>query len=452
MLRRFYTLLMHMAIPAILVRLWWRGRAESGYRRFIIERFGGMDEGGGRRISDIPAVWIHAVSVGEVRAAVPLIAGLHAAHPESRVVLTCMTPTGRRMARDLFTTNVSVCYLPYDLPWALARFIKRWRPMMMIVMETELWPNLLAACQARKVPAFLANARLSEKSRRGYARFAPVRALAADAFGRFSAVMAQSLADAERLKSLGANNVVVTGNVKFDLVIEPAMLSLGATWRAPAAALARPILLLASTREHEEMVLVDAFRRVFMRQAALEGEQEKNPESAARRPPLLVVVPRHPSRFDDVDARIRNAGLRVARRSALACAGDGAPGDADVWLGDSMGEMQAYYAMCDVAIIGGSFQPLGGQNLIEAAALGKPVIMGPSTFNFADAVRLARAADAMISVADAEQAMQESLTLLRDRARLLTMGGNARGFAAGHVGATEKTLAVIRETIAKMKL
>ena len=169
-------------------------------------------------------------------------------------------------------------------------------------------------------------------------------------------------------------------------------------------------------------------------------------------PPLLVVVPRHPSRFDDVDARIRNAGLRVARRSALVCAGDGAPGDADVWLGDSMGEMQAYYAMCDVAIIGGSFQPLGGQNLIEAAALGKPVIMGPSTFNFADAVRLARAADAMISVADAEHAMQESLTLLRDRARLLTMGGNARGFAAGHVGATEKTLAVIRETIAKMKL
>jgi len=446
MLRLIYTLLMHLAIPAILVRLWWRGRTEAGYRQFIDERFGGMDEGGGRGGNGTPGIWIHAVSVGEVRAAVPLIAGLRAAHPGSRAVLTCMTPTGRRTARDLFTRDVSVCYLPYDLPWALGRFIARWQPMMLVVMETELWPNLLAACQARKVPAFLANARLSEKSRRGYAKFAPIRALAADAFAAFNAVMAQSPADADRLQSLGAQNVVVTGNVKFDLVIEPAMLLLGAAWRAPIAAVQRPILLLASTREHEEMALVDAFRRAYLDKSAR--------GAAASMRPLLVVVPRHPSRFNDVDARIRSTGLTVARRSSLASAstGEGPPEDVDVWLGDSMGEMQAYYAMCDIAIIGGSFQPLGGQNLIEAAALGKPIIMGPSTFNFAAAVRLAQAADAMISVTDAEGAMHASLTLLGDHARLRSMAANARAFTAAHGGATEKTLVMIREAIAKTKL
>ena len=446
MLRPIYTLLMHLAIPAILVRLWWRGRIESGYRQFIGERFGGADEGGSGGGKGTPRIWIHAVSVGEVRAAVPLIAGLRVAHPESRVVLTCMTPSGRRTARDLLTSNVSVCYLPYDLPWALGRFITRWRPMMLVVMETELWPNLLAACQTRKVQAFLANARLSEKSRSGYAKVAPIRALAADAFGKFNAVMAQSTADAERLRSLGAHNVVVTGNVKFDLVIEPSMLTLGAAWRAPIAAVQRPILLLASTREHEEMALVDAFRRMYLDNSAQ--------EAAVSMRPLLVVVPRHPSRFDDVDARIRSTGLRMARRSSLAAAsaGEGPPADVDVWLGDSMGEMQAYYAMCDIAIIGGSFQPLGGQNLIEAAALGKPIIMGPSTFNFAEAVRLARAADAMISVTDAEGAMKESMALLGDHARLRCIGANAGAFAEGHRGATEKTLAVIRDNIATTKL
>lgn len=438
MLRFIYTLLMHLAIPAILVRLWLRGRTELGYRRFIGERFGGLDEAGGRS-SSAAAIWIHAVSVGEVRAAVPLIGGLRAAHPESRVVLTCMTPTGRRTARDLFTSNVSVCYLPYDLPWALARFITRWQPMMLVVMETELWPNLLAACQARKVPAFLANARLSEKSRRGYARYAPIRAVAADAFGRFNAVMAQSEADAQRLQSLGARNVVITGNVKFDLAIDPAMLALGASWRAKLAANNRQVVLLASTRENEEVALVEAFRNAVSNLAA------------APLHPLLVVVPRHPSRFDHVRERLEQSGLHVDRRSESA-EGDGPPVDAQVWLGDSMGELQAYYAMCDIAIVGGSFQPLGGQNLIEAAALGKPVIMGPSTFNFADVVRLALAADAMISVADAAGAMQESLKLLGDRARLQTMSTNARGFAAGHGGATEKTLVIIREVIAKTKL
>ena len=438
MLRALYTLLMHVAMPLILLRLWLRGRVESGYRMHIGERFGGMDDGGGAAADALPSIWIHAVSVGEVRAAVPLVGALRAAYPQARVVLTCMTPTGRRTAHDLFNRGVSVCYLPYDLPWALARFMRRWQPMMLVIMETELWPNLLAACASRRIPSFLANARLSEKSRRGYAKYSLIRALAGEAFARFTAVMAQSTTDAGRLASLGATNVVVTGNVKFDLAIDADKLALGAAWRATLAPHARRVLLLASTREHEEMALVDAFRRAYP------GRPDAGP------PPLLVVVPRHPSRVDDVAVRLREAGLHVQRRSTLndpsrPNAGLSLPPEKlNVWLGDSMGEMQAYYAMCDVAVVCGSFQPLGGQNLIEAAALGKPIIMGPSTFNFADAVRLALKADAMLSAADEDAAMRAAAALLADPDRLQAMSDNAAAFATLHVGATAKSLAVIR--------
>ena len=454
MLRFGYTLLMHFAMPLILLRLWLRGRAESGYRKQIGERFGGIDQGSVSSDLSTRSIWIHAVSVGEVRAAVPLVAALRAQWPEAPVVLTCMTPTGRRTALDLFTNAVTVCYLPYDLPWALARFIKRWQPMMLVIMETELWPNLLAACSARRIPAFLANARMSEKSRSGYARYGFIRALASTAFGQFHTVTAQSDADAQRLRSLGATRVVVTGNLKFDMTVDVHLVERGMTWRSaaasavaptvapavahavvPAAAPAvatssRPILLLASTREHEEMTLVNAYQRMFA-------------GSSSSTRPLLVIVPRHPSRFDDIAARIEHAGLSLQKRSI-----NQAPAaDIDVWLGDSMGEMQAYYAMCDVAIIGGSFQALGGQNLIEAAALAKPVIMGPSTFNFADAVRLALAAEAMICVADADAAMVAAAELFAAPERLMQMGENALHFAQAHGGATTRTVEIIQNAL-----
>jgi 3-deoxy-D-manno-octulosonic-acid transferase len=427
---------MHLAMPLILLRLWLRGRIEPGYRRFIGERFGGVDQGRQSRDAADSAIWVHAVSVGEVRAAMPLIAALRAVWPEARVVLTCMTPTGRRTALDLFTSNVTVCYLPYDLPWALGRFLTRWRPMMLVIMETELWPNLLASCAKRNVPAFLANARLSERSRLGYAKIAPLRALAAAAFGQFHTVMAQSDADAMRLKSLGARQVVVTGNLKFDLNVVADAVNLGEQWRTPFAEAGRQVVLLASTREHEEMALVDAYRQVFCETLSV-----TSPAHATR--PLLVVVPRHPSRFDDVTTRIAHTGLTIARRSSSAPP----PTDIDVWLGDSMGELQAYYAMCDLAIIGGSFQPLGGHNLIEAAALGKPAIMGPSTFNFADAVRLALAAEAMQSVEDASAALAAAKTLLADLPTLHRMGDNALRFAHAHRGATAKTVAIIQGAV-----
>jgi 3-deoxy-D-manno-octulosonic-acid transferase len=450
-LRFGYTLLMHLATPLILLRLWLRGRTESGYRNYIGERFGGRDQGGVSSSVPVDSIWIHAVSVGEVRAAVPLIAALRAQWPEAPVVLTCMTPTGRRTALDLFTSAITVCYLPYDLPWALSRFISRWHPMMLVIMETELWPNVLATCAKRRIPAFLANARLSEKSYRGYSRNTIVRALARDAFGRFHTVIAQSQADAQRLQSLGAARVVVTGNLKFDLALDLALIELGTSWRSAATTTAtqqrRPILLLASTREHEEMALANAYQRVFHDDVSDASTDAGTAAKAARTRPLLVIVPRHPSRFDNLASRVAAAGLTLGRRSA----GSALTAETDVWLGDSMGEMQAYYAMCDVAIIGGSFQPLGGQNLIEAAALGKPVIMGPSTFNFADAVRLALAAEAMISVTDSDAAMLAAAELFASPERLSRMGENALHFAQAHRGATARTVEIIQNALTEMK-
>jgi 3-deoxy-D-manno-octulosonic-acid transferase len=298
-------------------------------------------------------------------------------------------------------------------------------------METELWPNLLAACTSHHISAFLANARLSEKSYLGYAAYAPLCALTKQAFGQFHTVMAQSEADAVRLRHLGSNNTVVTGNVKFDVGVLPALVAQGVEWRAPFTSTGRHVILVASTREHEEAALLDAFLRQFV-EFAQHGRR-----------PLLVVVPRHPSRFDDVASRIAARRLSLARRSQVTPP----PADIDVWLGDSMGELQAYYAMSDLAIIGGSFQPLGGHNLIEAAALGKPAIMGPSIFNFAEAVRLALEANAMISVADADAAMVEAAKLFASPERLKQMGENALRFAQAHRGATSRTMEIIQNTL-----
>lgn len=431
MLRFAYTLLLHLAIPLILLRLWMRGRTESGYRKHIVERFGGTAQDGGTIGSPVKRIWIHAVSVGEVRASAPLIAALRAHWPDAQVVLTCMTPTGRRTASDLFGSSVTVCYLPYDLPWAISRFIRRWQPKVLVIMETELWPNLLAACTSHHISAFLANARLSEKSYLGYAAYAPLCALTKQAFAQFHTVMAQSEADAVRLRHLGSNNTVVTGNVKFDVGVLPALVAQGVEWRAPFTSTGRRVILVASTREHEEAALLDAFLRQFV-EFAQHGRR-----------PLLVVVPRHPSRFDDVASRIAARRLSLARRSQVTPP----PADIDVWLGDSMGELQAYYAMSDLAIIGGSFQPLGGHNLIEAAALGKPAIMGPSIFNFAEAVRLALEANAMISVADADAAMVEAAKLFASPERLKQMGENALRFAQAHRGATSRTMEIIQNTL-----
>ena len=317
-------------------------------------------------------------------------------------------------------------YLPYDFVRLHRRLLAHFQPCILLIMETEIWPNLLYTAKRHSLPALIVNARLSEKSLRGYTRFANIAALIRQALRSVSVVAAQSSADAERFRALGAAQIVVTGNIKFDVAPDAALIAPGQAWRDGLGS--RHVLLCASTREGEESLLLSAYLRTFDR--------------VARGDTLLVIVPRHPQRFDAVAAEIQSAGLRFTRRSQAT------PHTADfvaidVWLGDSMGEMAAYLSLCDVAIIGGSFLPLGGQNLIEASALGKPVIMGPSTFNFAEAARLALDVGAMAQVDNAFEAMRVALSLHNDEARRILMGDAGLKLVAANRGSTEKVVALV---------
>ncbi|HEX6018989.1 MAG TPA: 3-deoxy-D-manno-octulosonic acid transferase, partial [Burkholderiaceae bacterium] len=347
--RALWSLLLRLALPLVFVRLWWRARREPGYRLAWRERlgFGAASEPG--------ALWVHAVSLGETRAAGALIDALRALRPGMRLLLTHGTATGREAGRSWLRDGDRQCWLPYDTPGAVRRFLRRQRPAIGVLMETEVWPNLIHQAARLGVPMVLANARLSERSARRGRRLA---ALMEPAAAELALVLAQSHDDAQRMRIAGARDVEVCGNLKFDMTPDPALVARGRAWRS---ALAREVVLMASSREGEEAPLLDAWRA--------------QPEPR----PLLLLVPRHPQRFDEVAHRVRDAALSVARRSDW---GDQPPAEHatnDVWLGDSMGEMPLYYAAADVALLGGSFAPLGGQNLIEAAACGCPVVMGPHT-------------------------------------------------------------------------
>ena len=421
MLRFAYGALFTLALPLAVLRLWWRGRKEPGYRANIGERFGRF-----RQASTSGAIWVHAVSVGEVRAAVPLVRALQDKFAGAPLLLTCMTPAGRAMAGTLFgdDATVTLAYLPYDLPWLTRRLLLHFEPRILLIMETEIWFNLVHTCCVQQLPVLLVNARLSERSRAAYARLTPIRNLTRETLASMAVIAAQSAADATRFASLGARKVVVTGNMKFDMPVDGALASRGAAWRAALAG-KRQVLLLAATRDSEEAMLLAAYRQSF--------------DESTRARILLVIVPRHPQRFDEVFSRAGSSGFRVARRSEITGSLDGI----EVWLGDSMGEMAAYYAMCDVAIIGGSFAPLGGQNLIEAAALGRPTIIGPHVFNFSDAVKLASEAGALQQVTDADDAMRIACVLLADGAKRKMMSAAALAFTELHRGATGKTMGLI---------
>ncbi|MEO8101056.1 MAG: 3-deoxy-D-manno-octulosonic acid transferase [Betaproteobacteria bacterium] len=419
MLRLAYSLLLFLSVPLIMLRLLARGFRQRGYWQNVGERFGSYF-----RQPLHGSLWVHAVSVGEMRAAQPLIARLRSDYPGRAIVVSCMTATGRDTAQELYADTINCVYLPYDFSRLHRRFIAHFRPAVLLIMETEIWPNLLAACAAAEVPTVLVNGRLSEQSRRGYARVAPVRALIREALQSLRAVAAQSPADAARLASLGARHPVVTGNIKFDVPSHPALVARGLAWRKSLPS-GKRVLLAASTRDGEEKLLLEAYRQ------ALDAE--------ARGHILLVLVPRHPQRFDAVHQVILAAGLSACRRSDR----ETAPDDVDVWLGDSMGEMAAYIALCDVAFIGGSLLPLGGQNLIEACAQGKPVVMGPSTYNFADAVRLAVEAGAMRQGDNADAVVAAADEWLKDEARRGVAARAALAFARAHAGATEKTMGLI---------
>jgi 3-deoxy-D-manno-octulosonic-acid transferase len=422
--RPLYSLLWWLALPLVLARLWWRGRKEAGYRQHMAERFGFY----GRRLPERLTIMVHAVSVGETRAAEPLVEALLAGWPGCRILLTHMTPTGRATGRALFARHgvrVVQSYLPYDTGFMAGRFLRHFSPAACILMETEVWPNLIARCREQSVPVLLVNARLSERSLRRGQRMGR---LMQEAARGITLAAAQTEADAARIRSLGAPDVRVTGSIKFDVAAPAAALETGAWLRAQLGA--RPVLLCASTREGEEALILDAFGRLEQRPAGM----------------LLAIVPRHPQRFDEVERLVRARGLALRRRSQLV---DGAGvGDAEVLLGDSMGEMFAYYAACDCAFIGGSLMPLGGQNLIEACAVGKPVLVGQHTFNFLLATDDAVAAGAALRVEDADELLRQGARLLGDDALRGSMGERALAFAQQHRGATARTVELLRQLIA----
>ena len=425
--RTLYSGLWWLALPAVLGRLWWRGRKEPGYREHWDERLA-LD---GPALGERPTIVVHAVSVGETRAAEPLVDALLAAYPDCRILLTHMTPTGRTTGKALFAHHgqrVVQAYLPYDTGAMMRRFLRRHRPRACILMETEVWPNLIHACTRQHVPVLLVNARLSEKSLK---RGRKAGALMQEAARGFALVAAQTGLDAERIASLGAPNVVVTGSVKFDVTPPPAALEKGDWLRARirSGGPERPVFLCASTREGEEALILDAWQRLHDKPAGA----------------LLAIVPRHPQRFDEVASLVAARGLGLVRRSQLG-AQHGVDG-ADVLLGDSMGEMFAYYAACDCAYIGGSLLPLGGQNLIEACALGKPVLVGEHTFNFLDATNEAVGDGAALRVPDADALAREAARLLRDQAARLAMGEKALAFASRHRGATLRTVEFMQRYI-----
>ncbi|MFZ2300262.1 MAG: lipid IV(A) 3-deoxy-D-manno-octulosonic acid transferase [Gallionella sp.] len=422
--RFLYTFALWLLLPYIFLRLLWRARKQPEYLRHIGERFGFYPAS-----SDKPVIWLHAVSVGETRATQSLVTRLRKVYPQHQILLTHTTPTGRATGEQLYGNSVMRVYLPYDYPFAVNRFLRHFQPRIGILMETEIWFNLIHACRETGTPLLLMNARMSEKSARNYARFTR---LTRDALDKFSAVAAQTKNDAKRLIDLGAKDVSVTGNLKFDIEPPQAMLELGGQLRQQLGT-GRKVFLTASTREGEEVLLLDMLKDIHI------------PEL------LLAIVPRHPQRFDDVAQLLGQRGIAFMRRSELGKAGNpqnrAVPPKIQAVLGDSMGEMFAYYAAADLAFIGGSLLPYGGQNLIEACAAGTPVLVGPHTHNFAEATRLAVNAGAAIQVRDAGELIVKLQHLLSDPDALSGMRDQCNGFIESNRGATEKSLQIIKSLL-----
>jgi 3-deoxy-D-manno-octulosonic-acid transferase len=422
MIRRLYSLAVIGAQPFLRRKLRRRGAAEPGYLHAIDERFGWYASA-----AEPGALWIHAVSLGETRAAAILLERLRRHRPELRVLLTHGTATGWAEGERLLRAGDQQAWLPWDTPMAVRRFLAHFRPSAGVLMETEVWPNLAAECRAHGLPLVLANARLGEKSLSQARRLSR---LSRPAYASLSAVWAQTEADARRLAQAGATVIGVFGNLKFDAAPDPAQLEQGREWRAGGG---QPVVMFASSREGEEaqfLALVQARRALSASSAP-----------AAR----WLLVPRHPQRFDDVAALALSHGFTVSRRSEWAAG----PAPADIWIGDSLGEMALYYGMADVALLGGSFEPLGGQNLIEAAACGCPVVMGPHTFNFSEAAQLAQEAGAATRVGSLKEGIRTALDLASNASRRKAAVAAAAGFAAAHRGAADKTADALLALLAR---
>jgi 3-deoxy-D-manno-octulosonic-acid transferase len=415
--RFLYSFLLYLLIPVALTRLAWRGLRNRGYWRRWAERFGFVPRLEG------PVIWVHAVSVGEVRASESLVKALARDYPGHKILITTMTPTGASTVRELFSTAVAHCYVPYDLPTAVWRFLNRARPRLALIMETELWPNLYHQCRKRGIPLVLANVRMSEKSARGYRRFTSfTRATLANV----SLVGAQTEADALRVRTLGAARVEVTGSIKFEMDV-PADLVVKAT-ALRSGFDDRPVWVAASTRAGEEEYVLDALARLHARIPRL----------------LLVLVPRHPERFDSVAKLCLQRGFRTERRSERK---DGVAPDTAILLGDTMGELLLFHSAADVSYIGGSLVPRGGQNLLEAAAVGTPVVFGPHMFNFGDISCMALERGAGRQVQDAVELANAVADYLENPAARKAAGEAGLRMVAENRGALAKTLALVRQVL-----
>lgn len=418
-MRALYSFLFYVALPFVFLRLLWRSRRAPLYRADWAERLGYYD------FSLEGCIWIHAVSLGETIAAIPLIRALREKHPESPILVTNMTVTGRGKIRAAFGDTVKSAYIPYDLPDALARFFKKITPRVLVIMETELWPNLFAACQKRNIPVIVANARLSEKSARSYQQIKPI---VQDIFSATTCLLAQGDADAERFIALGMpkERVHVTGSLKFDLELPADLAEKGVTLRQTLGE-NRPIWIAASTHPGEDEIILAAHQKI----------------RAAIPRALLILVPRHPERFDSVEALVVEKNFTRVRRSAkLPCDEKIA-----VYLGDTMGEMLLMFSASDVAFVAGSFVPVGGHNVIEPAALHKPVITGPYLFNFAEITDLLLRAEGLLKVLDADALARAVIKLFENENDRNTMGENAFQIVLKNRGALSRQLDWIESVI-----
>ncbi len=416
MLRFLYTLTMYLLTPVILYRLAARGLRQRGYFSRWRERFAFFPDPGIRR-----SIWVHAVSMGEVNAAAPLIEALMREYPYAPFVVTTMTPTGSERVRKLFGDRVFHVYLPYDLPASVRRFFDRVDPRFAVILETEIWPNLFITCRERGIPILVANARLSERSLRGYG---PVRALARRAIRCANYVAAQSPIDAERLRALGAavSRLSVVGNLKFDIELPEGLPVIGARLRDSWGG-KRPVWIAASTHEGEELPVLKAHTAILQR----------FPDA------LLVIVPRHPERFKPVASACRSLGFTTRTRSE--------DGNADehcqCFVVDTMGELLDFYAASDLAFVGGSLEPIGGHNLLEPAALGMPIVVGPHMFNAEEVTEGLVEAGAAVRVEDAEGLAAVVVKLLANDAERIAMGESARGVVMRERGAVQRTLQIV---------
>ena len=421
-MKLLYTTLFTLGLPFIILRLIWRGFRAPAYWQRWPERFGASPI-----LAKKPVIWIHAVSVGEVEACRPLVKALQLEYPEHQLLITTMTPTGSARVKLLFTDSVVHCYLPYDLPFAIKRFINRTKPQFGIIMETEIWPNLLGVCHQLGIPLVLANARMSERSAKGYARFP---SFTRSVLNDLSLIAAQSQDDKKRFQQLGAENkkIHAIGNLKYEI-------NLAASLKEQASAMRnmwdnnRPVLVAASTHEGEEEMLLNAARQIRAHFADL----------------LLIIVPRHPERFDRVAALAQKSGVKTLRRSEhKPC-----PSDIQVLIIDTMGELPLFYATSDVAFVGGSLVPHGGHNLLEPAILGRAVVTGPHFFNFNDITKQFLAANAAIQVDNTEELAQTIVTLLQNSQQRAQMSEAGLKLIANSQGASTRLVNLIKHNITR---